>query len=75
MDWIIRNGKGARMKLAYNSECSISLINKLVRENSDYVPRQETRLRICRATSLSEDALFPPIACTEQNAPNTQKAQ
>jgi len=61
-------GEGARAKLAAESKCGISTINRLCGSTYPNRPREPLRERICEGfgvllgRKISEKELFPPVA-------------
>jgi transcriptional regulator with XRE-family HTH domain len=58
-DWIKQNGKGALERLALESGCSASLIQKLCSEAYDSIPSISTIDGICHVTGYGISELFP----------------
>jgi DNA-binding Xre family transcriptional regulator len=58
-EWIKVQGKGALVKLAYESGCSFSLVNKLIAENYSTIPSIAHLDGLCRALDCDLDTLLP----------------
>lgn len=59
-EWIKINGKGSLERLALESGCSASMVQKLCSESYDYgVPSIGKIDGICKVTGYSIDELFP----------------
>lgn len=58
-EWIKINGKGSLEKLAFESGCSASLIQKLCAESYSRVPSISTIDGISKVTGYDIDELFP----------------
>jgi hypothetical protein len=58
-EWIKVQGKGALVKLAYESGCSFSLVNKLINESYSTVPGINHIDGLCRTIGADLDTLFP----------------
>lgn len=52
-------GEQAKAQLSLEAKISVSMIEKLVAGSYPAIPRMATRERICAATGISEDKLFP----------------
>ena len=57
--WLAETGESARAKLSLDAKISVSLVDKLVAGTYESIPKDYVRERICTATGLSEDKLFP----------------
>jgi transcriptional regulator with XRE-family HTH domain len=58
-EWIKVNGKGALERLALESGCSASLVQKLCSESYVSTPSIDRIEGICKVTEYSLDQLFP----------------
>jgi transcriptional regulator with XRE-family HTH domain len=63
-EWIKVNGRGALERLALDSGCSASLIQKLASDSYTGVPSIDRIDGICRVTGYDISELFP---CTDQD--------
>ena len=57
--WVANEGRSGRARLAAQSDCSPSLIEKLLSNYYEIVPRLVTQIAIAKATGHSRDVLFP----------------
>jgi transcriptional regulator with XRE-family HTH domain len=60
-EWIRINGKGALERLALDSGCSASLVQKLCSESYEGIPSIAKIDGICRVTGHDLDTLFPLV--------------
>lgn len=61
--WIDEHSPNGLSELSVRAKVSISTIGQARR---GFVPRKDrTRLKLCRALGVNEDALFPPVAAGE----------
>ena len=58
-EWLRVNGKGSLERLAYESGCSASLIQKITSETYSKVPMLSHIDGICRVTGFNMNELFP----------------
>lgn len=58
-EWLKVNGKGSLERLAYESGCSASLVQKMISENYTKVPMLNHIDGICKVTSFDMNELFP----------------
>lgn len=58
-EWIHINGKGSLERLAYKSGCSASLVQKLISDSYDGIPKIDVIDGICLETGYEMDELFP----------------
>jgi DNA-binding Xre family transcriptional regulator len=58
-EWIKINGKGALEKLAHESGCSFSLVNKLIAEKYSGLPKIDHIDSLCRVMECDINELFP----------------
>lgn len=57
--WIAKKDPIGKARLSIDAQVSVSLIDKLVAGTYGSVPKDYIRERICDATGLKEDELFP----------------
>jgi transcriptional regulator with XRE-family HTH domain len=68
-EWIKVNGKGALERLALESGCSASFVQKLCSEGYEGVPSIDRIDGICRVTEYSLSELFPIDRQEEKKKP------
>jgi transcriptional regulator with XRE-family HTH domain len=68
-EWIKINGKGSLEKLALESGCSASLVQKLCSESYESTPSISTIDGICAVTGYALDELFPIDRQEEKKKP------
>lgn len=67
-EWIKINGKGSLERLAFQSGCSASLIQKLCSESYDLIPSISKIDGICKVTGYEINDLFPVFEAKKEIA-------
>jgi hypothetical protein len=67
-EFLEKQGDFGKTELSLKARVSVSMIEKMVVGTYGFVPREVTRERICAATGISEDELFPLVTAKGERA-------